>query len=185
MVYVTTVICQIVTKGLYVFGRFQQFGERPLSGEWCKDVYKHIKSINVNGIESPKNMDSFNNHANYLAKLIHSCLPAYFIYDSQRSKNRNLLQLGQHWVWDSFSSGKLVQVAAMMILSKHVSSLERLKNYQFGECLLQYISFLSLVTGDLADLDGSYGVTDGGQRFLSDDATWSFGNGYEQSLAGT
>jgi hypothetical protein len=54
----------------------------------------------------------------------------------------------------------------MMILSKHVPSLERLKNYQFGECLLEDISFFSLVTGDLADLDGSYGVADGGRRFL-------------------
>jgi hypothetical protein len=54
----------------------------------------------------------------------------------------------------------------MMILSKHVPSLERLKNYQFGECILEDSSFFSLVRGDLADLDGSYGVVDGGRRFL-------------------
>jgi hypothetical protein len=56
------------------FGRFQQLDERPLSGEWCKDVHKHIKTINMNGIESPENLDSFNEHANYLAKLIHCLL---------------------------------------------------------------------------------------------------------------
>jgi hypothetical protein len=56
----------------------------------------------------------------------------------------------------------------MMILSKHVvPSLERLrKNYQFGECILEDSSFFSLVTGDLADLDGSYGEADGERRFL-------------------
>jgi hypothetical protein len=54
----------------------------------------------------------------------------------------------------------------MMTLSKYVPSLERLKNYQFGECLLEDNSFFSLVTGNLADLDGSYGMADGGWRFL-------------------
>jgi hypothetical protein len=54
----------------------------------------------------------------------------------------------------------------MMILSKHVPSLERLKNYQFAERLLEYSSFFSLPTGNLVDLDGSYGVADGGRQFL-------------------
>jgi hypothetical protein len=53
----------------------------------------------------------------------------------------------------------------MMILSKHVPNLKRLKNYQFGECLLEGSSFFSLGSGDLADLDGSYGVADGGRQF--------------------
>jgi hypothetical protein len=52
------------------FCRFEQFGERALSGEWCQDNHKYIKFINMNGIESPENMDFFNDHANYLAKLI-------------------------------------------------------------------------------------------------------------------
>jgi hypothetical protein len=91
-------------------------------------------------------------------------VPSILAPDSQR-KRENLQLLGQHLVWDSFSK-KLVQLAAMMILSKHVPSLERLKNYQFGECPLEYSSFFSLVTGDLADLDGSYGVADGGRRYL-------------------
>jgi hypothetical protein len=93
----------------------------------------------------------------------HSRLPAYL--HSRLPKDKGNLQLGQHWVWDSFSK-KLVQLAAMMILSKHVRSLEGLKNYRFGECILEDISFFSLVTGDLADLDGSYGVADGGRQFL-------------------
>jgi hypothetical protein len=92
----------------------------------------------------------------------HSRLPAYL--HSRLPKDKGNLQLGQHWVWDSFSK-KLVQLAAMMILSKHVRSLEGLKNYRFGECILEDISFFSLVTGDLADLDGSYGVADGGRQF--------------------
>jgi hypothetical protein len=44
--------------------------------------------------------------------------------------------------------------------------LERLKKYQLEECLLEDSSFSSIVTGDLADLDGTYGVADGGRRFL-------------------
>lgn len=63
-------------------------------------------------------------------ELIHSRLPAYL--HSRLLKEKGQLQLGQHWVWDSFSR-KLVKLAAMMILSKHVPGLERLKNYQFGE----------------------------------------------------
>jgi hypothetical protein len=51
----------------------------------------------------------------------------------------------------SFSM-ELVQLAAIMILPKHVPSLERLKNYQFGQCLLDDSSFFSLVTRNLADL---------------------------------
>jgi hypothetical protein len=47
---------------------------------------------------------------------------------------------------DAFSR-KLVQLAAMMILSKHVPSLERLKHYQFGECLLEESSFSLLSQG--------------------------------------
>jgi hypothetical protein len=82
------------------FGRFQQFGERALSGEWCQEVHKHIKSVNMNGIESPENMDSFNDHATHLAKLIHARLPAYL--HSRLPKEKGNLQLGQHWVWDSF-----------------------------------------------------------------------------------
>jgi hypothetical protein len=102
----------------------------------------------MNGIESPENMDSFNDHANTLAKLIYSSLPAY--PPSRLPKEKGSLQLGQHWVWDYFSK-KLIQLAAMMILSKHVPTLERLKKYQFGECLLEDSSFFPHATGDLVD----------------------------------
>jgi hypothetical protein len=86
----------VVSSPLVVeVGRFQQFGEHALSAEWCQDhVHKHIKSINMNSIESPKNMDSFHDHANYLGKLIHSRVLAYL--HSRLPKEKGKLQPGQH-----------------------------------------------------------------------------------------
>jgi hypothetical protein len=147
-----------------------------VSGEWYQDVYKFIKSMNMNGIESPENMDFFNDHANYLAKLIHPRLPAYF--HSRLPKEKGNLQLGQHWVWDSFSM-KLLQLDTTMILSKHVPSLERLKNYLYWKIAV----FLS--AHRRSSRFGWKLLCGRCRSAIPDDAIWSCGSGYEQSLART
>jgi hypothetical protein len=102
---------------------------------------------------SRQDLDGLKSRAAMYANLLMSRLRRNL--DARIPADRQDLQMHRHWVWPFFCSN-LVRLAALMILSNHVPDEESLSFLQADDCYLADDTNFAMVTGEMANLDGSY-----------------------------
>ena len=131
--------------------------------EWChsaKNIIQCLVSQSNNHSKSriQDHMDKFNSHVDELVKKIIVRLKKYVAL--RIPAERRDLMPGKHWVWSSFAS-KLKRIAALMVLSYHVTDYDDLLTRSEEEDLFSKEMFFSCVDDVIAntlssDYDGNY-----------------------------